>query len=142
MDIESKISAMLNDPAGMEKIMAMAQSLGLGGNKDEPKKEENVIENAMPAIVNSLTPMGDAGNLMRMVANMDPGILNGMSRILSEYSKPEDHRTRLIHALKPYMHESRHGQMDRAVRMIKLAATAKIAMETFGSGGLLGKLLE
>ena len=140
-DIESKISAMLNDPGSMEKIMTMAQSLGLGGNAE--KKEENIIENAMPAIVNSLTPVGDAGNLMRMVANMDPNILNGMSRILHEYSKPEDHRTRLIHALKPYMHESRHGQMDRAVRMIKLAATAKIAMETLGGGGgLLGKLLK
>ena len=138
-DMESKISAMLNDPASMEKIMAMAQSL-TGG-----KKEENIVENEVPAIVNSLTPIGDAGNLVRMIANMDPNVLNGMSRVMGEYSKPDDHRTRLIHALKPYMHESRHGQMDRAVRMIKLAYTAKIAMDTFGGsggGGILGKLLK
>ena len=138
-DMENKISAMLNDPASMEKIMTMAQSLGLGG---DDKKEEKVIEEVAPAVINSLAPVGDAGNLVRMIANMDPNVLNGMSRILHEYSRPDDHRTRLISALKPFMPDSRHGQMDRAVRMIKVAATAKIAMEAFGGGGgILGKLL-
>ena len=129
-NIESKITNMLNDPAAMEKVMAIAKSLGSGAGPAEAHGDDRGKRD-LPAVIDGVAPAGDAGSLIRMISSMDPKVLNGMSRIIGEYSRPDDDRTRLLHALKPYLREERRGKMDQAVRIVKLAHTAKVAMETF-----------
>jgi len=129
--MEGKLQAMLNDPASMEKVMSIAKSLSSGSASVTDAKPESAVASNLPAVLDAVTPAGDAGNLMRMISGMDPKVLNGMSRVISEYSRPDDDRVRLLHALKPYMREGRRDKMDQAVKIVKLAHTAKIAMETF-----------
>jgi len=163
--MQDKISAILNDPASMEKIMQMASMLSSQNADDAPAANanspttppENYEQQAEPThashnyhaesgdtphshapqqnkphhALSLLQPMGDMGHLMRAITNMDPMILNSMSRIVHEYSRPDDHRVRLMHAVKPFLNEEYHGRISQAAKMLKLAHTAKIALEMF-----------
>ncbi len=131
--MESKLSALLNDPASMEKVMTMAKSLS-GGQSAAPAAEPASSHGStLPAVVNALSG-SDTGDLIKMMSSIDPKMLNSLSRIIGEYNRPDDERVRLLHALKPYMREERRSKMDQAVNLVKLAHTARIALETLGGG--------
>jgi hypothetical protein len=128
-DMQSKITAMLNDPAGMERVMSIAKALGAGGVKTDSAPPEQAGREepaaAMPAA-------DDAGDIIKALTSIDPKILGGMTKLFHEYNKPDDKNVLLLRALQPYLREERRGKMDHAVNILKLAYTARVALETFG----------
>jgi len=115
-DMQNKITSILNDPNAMAKITDMAKSLRGG---DTPPTAETT----------ALAPTGQSGDIMGLLGGLDPKLLGHITRIFGEYMRPDDERTHLLHALKPYMREGRREKMDQAVNIIKLAHTARIALE-------------
>ncbi len=101
-DISQKLSAILNDPEGMEKIKAMAENM-LGGS--EPKKEE---------------PLDDLG--------IDMITLTKMVNMLKN-KREESDRVKLLLALRPHLSEEKQQKVDTAVKILKLLDFAPLFKE-------------
>jgi hypothetical protein len=101
-DISERLSAILNDPEGMEKIKKMAENM-LG------PKEEKVSE--------PLEEMGlDMASLTRAI-----GLLKNKNK--------ENDRVKLLLALKPHLSLEKRERVDVAVKILKLLDMAPLLKE-------------
>lgn len=96
-ELESKLGAILGNPEMMQKIMAMAQSLG-----GEPTKSE-----APP-------PPPE-------LPQIDPGLLQKLSAGLSGTGGIDQNQQTLLHALGPYLSSRRISRLERAMKAAKMA---------------------
>ena len=123
MDINAnKLSELLSDPEGLNKIKAFANSLFAENSFDEaPSKQEK-----------SSDPVeSDSGGLdfggFSLPDNFDIGKIMGLMSALS--NNKQDERSRLLLALKPHLSEERQHRVDKAVKLLKLAAIIPIIKE-------------
>ncbi len=99
-DLTEQLSSILSDPAGMEKIKAMAQSL-LGSESVEAVPNPNT------------TPIEEMSNGL-----VDVGALAKMAQMLN--TRKDDDRVRLLLALRPHLSYEKQLRVDKAVKMLKL----------------------
>lgn len=109
-DLEAKLNSVLNDPAAMQKIMAMAQSLSAAA---PPENQE-------------ATPGGE-------LPQLDPGMLQKLSGLMGKTSVDSQQKT-LLHALQPYLSSHRIQKLERAMQAAKMA---RIAATFLGQQGFL-----
>jgi hypothetical protein len=120
-NFDEKVSAALNNPEMMEKIMLMARSLG-GGEKKENHAENVVAE-------------PEASPLAGILG--DPAMMGNVMRLLGAYQKGGDpKKAAVLQAVKPYLRPERQQRVDRALQTLKLASVAR---EAFGSDIFGGK---
>ena len=104
-DLQSQMNAILSDPAAMEKIMAMAQSLGASQPQPPPPpQEESGFE--LP----------------------DMQMLQKMATLAGKSSIDPDQRA-LIAALRPYIGAHRLKRLERAMQAAKMAGLATGLMQ-------------
>lgn len=102
-ELESQIRQVLGDPAQMQQIMGLAQSL-MGGSAPEKPQEP---------------PPSDGGLAEKLGAMMkQPGGQNGQQALLQ--------------AVRPYLSEKRQRKVDRALQITRMAHLAKLAMDGLG----------
>lgn len=105
-DLTEQLSSILSDPAGMEKIKAMAQSLlGSDGEKSIP-----------PSI--QMPPEEQKSDLP------DIASLAQMAKLFN--NRPDDDRVRLLLALRPHLSPEKQLRVDKAVKMLKLLDLAPL----------------
>ena len=109
-DLQSQMNAILSDPAAMEKIMAMAQSLG------QPTPEAPPVQESPPM------PDIDIGMIQKLAG------FAGQSNI-------DQHQRNLLHALSPYLSGERVSKLEKAMRAAKMA---RMATSVLGQGALFG----
>lgn len=97
-EIDQQISAILNDPAAMQKIMNMAQALS--GAKQEPPKKEEKLSN-----------------------DIDIAALQNISRIASQGSIDRQQQS-LLAALSPYLSKEKLIKLENAMRAAKMTKVA------------------
>lgn len=103
-DMREKITALLSDPEGMEKIRSAASALfSDNGKEDENKAEEKGL---------SLPDGIDMGKIM------------GIASALSDSGN--DERAVLLTALKPHLSPDRRVRVDRAIKLLKIAAVLPV----------------
>ena len=105
-DLQSSMGAILSDPQMMQKIMAMAQSLG-ASQAPEPPQE------APP------------------VAGIDMGMLQQISG-LAQQSAIDPDQQNLLQALAPYLSSHRIHKLEKAMRAAKLAGMASVFFANTG----------
>lgn len=107
--IADKLSQLLSDPDGMERIRSLAEGL-LGGKEDEPPKSNG---NGSDGDVGLSLPDGfDIGKMM--------GLLSAFN------NQKTDRRSELLLALKPHLSQERREKVDKAVKFLKIAALLPI----------------
>lgn len=99
-DLQSKMNSILSDPEAMQKISAMAQSLGLGAGQPLPQPKQDL-------------PLPD----------IDPSMLQKLSG-LARGSTVDKNQQSLLHALGPYLSRDRISKLERAMRAAKMAKMA------------------
>ncbi|MBQ5910701.1 MAG: hypothetical protein IIW94_01665 [Clostridia bacterium] len=99
-DISEKLSALLSDPDGMERIKSMAQNLL--GNKPEPQEAPNVND-----------------------LDIDIGALTGILKKMKG-TGANDSRINLLLALKPNLSPEKQARVDSAIKILKLIEFAPI----------------
>ena len=104
-ELENKLGAILGNPDMMQKIMAMAQSLG--GN-DGQKQETHRKEAPSP-------PQG--------FGDIDMGMIQKISGF-AKNSGIDKNQQSLLHALSPYLSSHRVSRLERAMRAAKMASFA------------------
>lgn len=114
-ELESKMSAILSDPEMMQKISAMAQSLGLGGAQNSPP-----------------TPPEEKPKQEPSFPDIDLSMLQKLSGFAKQ-SGIDKNQQSLLRALGPYLSRERIGKLERAMRA---AAMAKMASSFLGKNGL------
>lgn len=103
MDMENMLQSVLGNPEAMEKIMAMAQSLG-ASQPPPPQQEESSFE------------MPDMEMIQKMAA------LAGQSSI-------DPNQRALIAALRPYIGSHRLRRLEQAMQAAKMAGLATGLMQ-------------
>ena len=109
-DLQAQMNAILSDPGAMEKIMAMAQSLG------QPQQETPPVQEA------AATPDIDIGMIQKLAG------FAGQSGI-------DPHQRNLLQALSPYLSGQRVMKLEKAMRAAKMA---KMASSVLGQGAIFG----
>ena len=98
-DLNAKLSGILNDPAAMQEIAALASQLGVNapGVHKEPE--------APPQ------PQDNGPDTLSMMRTMMP--LMGSLRA-------DDDTTRLLDAIRPFLSEERREKLDKAKKLIRI----------------------
>jgi len=111
-DMATQMNAILNDPEMMQKIMAIANSMGGSGNEEAHVPPADTPAGAFPDIDFSVMEKlaGFAGK-----ANID------------------NNQRSLLKALTPYLSKDRIGRLERAMRAAKLAGMASAFLGNTGS---------
>lgn len=116
-DLNEKITRLLSDPEGVAKIQSMMAALGGADTVPTPPSPP-------PA-----PPPSTAG------AGPD---LTALTRLLPLLTGGEDNEdTRLLAALKPYLHGERAKRLDESMRLLRLAKLLPVlqAQGILGGGG-------
>ena len=126
-DIGEKIARLLSSPDGMEKIQSVMAALG--GGESSPTPPAPTPLSASPA-----SPTGAASS-PDSVGMPDIAALSRMLPLLGSLNK-EDNDTRLLQALRPYLHGEREQRLDEAVKLLRLSRMLPLlqAQGLFGSG--------
>lgn len=106
--MEDKINTILSNPQLMQQIMSMASSLSAPQPEQEPEAPPNTLPDFDPAMIQ---------RLMSLVGNLNVN----------------DQQRNLLHALRPYLTDTRIQKLEKAMRAAKLANAASAAL---GSGAL------
>lgn len=103
-ELEEKLGTLLSNPQLMQQIAAMAQAIG----QSSPQQAPSAPALPDPAMLQSLSEMAQAGRIDR-------------------------EQQELLHALSPFLSQTRIGKLERAMRAAKMAGFASIFLK---SGGL------
>ena len=99
-DLEEKLASVMNDPAMMQKIMSLAQSLGGSQSQNEPE----------PPPKQESAPFPD----------IDISMLQKLSGFAKQSGIDKNQQT-LLHALSPYISRNRISRLEKAMRAAKMA---------------------
>ena len=119
-DMAGKISELLSNPEGMDKIKSMAKMLfsekesstETYQNTDKPKENNNTA----PLSDNFSLPEGiDIAKIMNMLS-----LLN---------SRKDDKRSSLLLALKPHLTQERQQRIDKAVKILQIISVFPLLKE-------------
>ncbi len=101
-ELEEKLASVMNDPAMMQKIMSLAQSLGSSQPQQEPVQQKQ-----------EAPPLPD----------IDLSMLQKLSGFARQSGIDKNQQT-LLHALTPYISRQRVARLERAMRAAKMAGLA------------------
>lgn len=121
-DMAGKISELLSDPKGMEKIKSMASALfSDNGAEDTPQTSADRREEPQDNSGNSLL-----GGLS-LPDGFDPMKLMNMFSLLKNNKR--DDRSELLMALKPHLSAERQERVDKAVKLLKVISLLPVLKE-------------
>ncbi|MEM1486302.1 hypothetical protein V6615_15785 [Oscillospiraceae bacterium PP1C4] len=148
-DINSTINAILGDPAKMQQLRSMAESLGINtGNASPPVQHTSgnagqgaggIDPGAISALLQNFQNAGGNQNSSSSgnAASSLPA-LDGISKItglMSSFNQ-SDKNMDLLRALKPHFSAARAGKIDDAVRIMQLMRMWPVLRDS----GILGNL--
>ncbi len=111
-DIAGKISELLSDPDGMNKIKSMAENL-FKDKSLEPQETNEASESLDSGF--SLPDGIDIGKIMTLMSAFN--------------NQKADKRSQLLLALKPHLCEERRERVDKAVKLLKIIALLPLLRE-------------
>ena len=109
-DMDSKLNAMLNDPAAMARIIQMAQQLSGGAQPKTPP------QNPPPPPPQNGPPPGDG---------FDPMVLAKFLPLLQDLRQSNSQTTQLLYALRPFLKEEKQSKVERAAKLAHLICIGK-----------------
>lgn len=126
-ELDEKLNAILGNPEAMGQIMALANSLGVGGSEtgSQQVREES----------QSCSNVEETSDLFSALGEIDPRMIQMGMRVLREYQSGDDKKTALLNALRPFVREERWEKLDRAIQIAKLSRVIRVLFDTMGKEG-------
>ena len=109
-DLSEKITQLLSSPEGMQKIQSAMSALGGMMGEQEPPPPPPVDSGGDAAMI---------GRLLPLLGNMNQ----------------ENEDTRLLAALRPYLHGPRAERLEESMRLMKLMKLLPLLTEGGRGGG-------
>ena len=110
-DFQGQMNAILGNPEMMQKIMAMAQSLGQGADDAQEAPPPNKEPSIAP------------------ISEIDLSMIQKLSGLAGQSNIDSNQRT-LLKALTPYLKADRIRKLEKAMRAAKLANVASAFLGT------------
>ena len=127
-DMASKISELLSDPNGIERIKQMAGALFSDTSNTDVPAETNSADTPSPDLLQGLVgSLGENNQGSSLLEGFDPRKLMGLISVLGKSG--EDKRAGLLLALKPHLSPARQERVDKAVKFLKIAALLPVLKE-------------
>ena len=126
-DLNDKITRLLSDPNSMAKIQGMMAALG-GGDTPAPSETPPTPPPVAAPQPSAPTPSLSLDGLP------DLSMLSKLAPLMGAFSK-EDDDTRLLQALRPYLHGEREQKLDDTMKMLRLTKLLPLLQEQ----GIFGK---
>lgn len=128
---EEKLNAILNDPQTMGRILSIAQSLDGSKGQSEPQAPSapSSEPQAQPAPAETPPAETDLPSL-----DLDPRLMAAGMQALAAWQGPEDSRTALLQALRPFLKPERHGKLDKALRITRLSKVVRAGLDGLKGG--------
>lgn len=124
-DLSDKIARLLSSPEGMEKIRTVMSSLG-----DAPAAIPAAASvPAAPAAPAPPAPPAPAGGM----GALDPALIGRVMPLLGALNSENDD-TRLLQALRPYLHGEREQRLDETMRLLRLTRLLPLLQDDGASG--------
>ena len=142
--MESKLDSILNDPEKMKAAFEMASKImGQNGTSAPPPEVDS------SALADTLQKMRQSGALDNILSGLSGNnaaqnsenvteeqpkrsnfadMLPDLLQMLGGSASVNSDRANLLKAIKPYVNESRSGNIDRAMNMAGMAKSAKSAI--------------
>ena len=120
-EFEDRINSLLSSPEEMERMAKLAQSLMGGLDLGSGDVTESKAENPLDGFLGGI----------------DPGMIASLGKVMSGSGQSD--KTKLLHAITPYLGEKRREKMTKAIhiaRVAKLAGAVFADKEGGGFGGL------
>lgn len=121
-ELERALRAVLDDPAQLQELRALAGSLGLG-QPDAAAPQEAAVPPMPPPAPPPAQPVQEAVSLPEPAAAM-----------LRQAGKADKKQEALLLALKPFLRKDRQSKIDRALQAARLASLASLALKNRGRG--------
>lgn len=121
-ELERALRAVLDDPAQLQELRALAGSLGLG-QPDAAAPQEAAPPVAEPPPPPAQPPVQETVSLPEPAAAM-----------LRQAGKADKKQEALLLALKPFLRKNRQSKIDRALQAARLASLASLALKNRGRG--------
>ena len=125
-DLSDKIARLLSSPEGMEKIRTVMSSLGGDAPAAIPAAASVPAAPAAPAPPAPPAPAGGMGAL-------DPALIGRVMPLLGALNRENDD-TRLLQALRPYLHGEREQRLDETMRLLRLTRLLPLLQDDGSSG--------
>lgn len=109
--LDQALGAILQDPAQMQKIFALAQSLGLSSPPQPPPSEPP------PALPQPPPPTPECS-----------AAADTLAELLQKAGKLDRRQENLLNALKPFLKPGRREKIDRAMQAARLSRLAGAAL--------------
>lgn len=110
-DLNEKISRLLSSPDSLQKIQAAMAALGqVPANEPAPPIPSAPPPDTAPMRTNQTDSASPS---------LDIGVLTKLAPLLSSISQENDD-SRLLHALRPYLHGDRAHRLDETVKLLQL----------------------
>ena len=122
-ELERALRAVLDDPAQLQELRALAGSLGLGPPDAAAPQEAAVPPPAPPPAQPPKPPVQETVSLPEPAAAM-----------LRQAGKADKKQEALLLALKPFLRKDRQSKIDRALQAARLASLASLALKNRGRG--------
>ena len=134
-----KLNAILADPDAMGKILSLAQSLE-GEPSPDPQNSAEQAETPPRPSADQESPTPDLSGLLSTLTggtgeSLDPRLLSLAGRLLAEWNRPDDRKTALLAALRPYVKPERYAKVDRAIQIAKFSRLIRVALSALREGG-------
>lgn len=104
-DMESKLGAILSNPQMMQQIMSIAQNF-----QSEPEPAPSQTDG---------------------IPELDLGMVQKLTSLIGQ-TGIDSHQKALLHALNPYLNNSRIQKLEKAMRAAKLASMASVLFGNLG----------
>lgn len=116
-DLGTMLESVLSDPAQMEKIAHMAQSLMGGGlpSDEEGRESKSVSDQGTQS-----QQKESGGNIFSLLGKTFGG------------NRPKSRSTQLLLAMRPYMRPEKQEKLDRAIKIAEIVHVAGFVMKEYG----------
>ena len=122
-DLSRKISELLADPQTLAQIKDLAGMFQQGGAGASAGAPSSAVSSAAPAVSSAPVVSSAIGSGTGMTDGFPDAAMLGMVKRLAPLLhsfREEDESTRLLQALKPFMHEERAKRIDGAIRLLHM----------------------
>lgn len=120
-DLQSALQSILSDPEQMNRVAALAESLGL-----KPLPAAPIADPSSPSFSGHSERGEESVSPAPQSAGASPGLLNGLDlpRLMDQLSAMSGTEDRVMGALRPSLSPEGRKKVDRALRAAKLSRLA------------------
>lgn len=137
-ELDEKLNSILSNPAMMQQIMSLAQSLNQSNQANQSNQTNQANQASGPQNQNSPAPPRQARESAPIEPGINPNLLSKLAGIMQRGSIDKNQES-LLKALRPYLSNAKLQKLERAMHAAKMAGVASEMVTSRGQSPFSGR---